>query len=150
MKNSRKHANVVLSVLHGLNKAYNKLYCYPSQVKILTLLCNFQDIHIAIATLNRWLRDMEEKGYIIRIRRIKKDKRRGILFKSTLYKITVLGYHALKQTGVSVWREIKAITEKGLKAGQDALSKFKGPVSMKTILASTGMFGIKGKVYIDE
>lgn len=150
MKNSRKHSNVVLFVLHGLNKTYNKLYCYPSQVKILSLLCDFQDIHIAIATLNRWLRDMEDKGYIIRVRRIKKDKRRGILFKSTLYKITVLGYHALKQSGISVWREIKAISQKGIKAGEHVLGKFKGPVSMKTILASTGMFGIKGKVYIEE
>lgn len=150
MKNSRKHSNLVLSVLHGLNKCYNKLYCYPSQVKILALLCDFQDTNIAIATLNRWLRDMEDKGYIIRVRRIKKDKRRGIMFKSTLYKITVLGYHALKQTGVSVWREIKAISEKGIKAGEHALGKFKGPVSMKTILASTGMFGIKGKVFIEE
>lgn len=150
MKNSRKHTNLVLSVLHGLNKSFDKLYCYPSQVKILALLSSFQDTHIAIATLNRWLRDMEDKGYIIRVRRIKKDKRRGILFKSTLYKITVLGYHVLKQTGVSVWREIKAISQKGIKAGEHALSKFTGPVSMKTILASTGMFGIKGKIFIEE
>ena len=150
MKNPRKHANLVLSVLHGLNGIYNKLYCYPSQVKILALLSNFQDTEIGIATLNRWLRDMEDRGYIIRVRRIKRDKRRGILFKSTLYKITLLGYRALKQAGVNVWREIKAISQNGLKAGEHALKKFTGPVSMKTILASTGMFGIKGKVIIEE
>ncbi len=150
MKNPRKHANLVLSVLHGLNSVYNKLYCYPSQVKILALLSNFQDTKIGVATLNRWLRDMEDRGYIIRVRRIKRDKRRGIMFKSTLYKITLLGYRALKQAGVNVWREIKAISQKGLKNGEHALRKFKGPVSMKTILASTGLFGIKGKVFIQE
>lgn len=150
MKNPRKHANLVLSVLHGLNSTYKKLYCYPSQVKILALLCNFQDTEIAIATLNRWLRDMEDRGYIIRVRRIKRDKRRGILFKSTLYKITLLGYRALKQGGVNVWREIKAISQNGLKAGEHALNKFTGPVSLKTILASTGLFGIKGKLIIEE
>ncbi len=150
MKNSRKHATPVIATLHALNSKYRKLYCYPSQVKILSLLESRQGVNIAIATLNRWLRDLEDKGYINRVRRIKKDKRRGILFKSTLYKITIQGYYALKMTGVSVWREIKAITAQGIKAGEHALRKFTGPVSMKTILGSTTMFGVKQKTFIVE
>jgi len=150
MKNSRKQATPIIATLHALNSKYKKLYCYPSQVKILDLLESRQGVKIAIATLNRWLRDLEDKGYIIRVRRIKRDKKRGILFKSTLYKITIEGYHALKMTGVSVWREIKAITAQGIKAGERALSKFTGPVSMKTILGSTTMFGVKRKTFIVE
>lgn len=150
MKNTRRQGTPILSTLHHLNSRHGKLYCYPSQVKILDLLCVYQGCNIAIATLNRWLRDLEEKGYLIRTRRIKRDKHKGIMFKSTLYKITVLGYHALKMTGVSVWREIKAISEQGLKGASKALKKFSGAVSMKTILASTGMFGIGKNTYILE
>lgn len=150
MRNTRRQALPILAVLLGLNQKYNKLYCYPSQVKIMELLSVYQGVDIAIATLNRWLRDLEDKGYIIRVRRIKRDRVKGILFKSTLYKITLVGYHALKMTGVNVWREIKAITEQGIRIGARALKKFSGPVSMKTILGSTGMFGVGQKTYILE
>jgi len=67
-----------------------------------------------------------------------------------LYKITLQGYQALHATGVSVWREIKELTTQGIKAGERALGKFSGPVSMKTILGSTTMFGVKGKAFIVE
>ena len=109
-----------------------------------------QDMRLSIATLNRWLRVIEDKGYIIRTRRIKRDPERGIIFKSTLYKITLLGYRALRVKGINVWREIKAITAQGIVAGGRALKKFKGPVSMKRILGSTGMFGVKQKTFILE
>jgi len=150
MKNSRKQALPILATFNALNKKHGKLYCYPAQLKIMSLLALYHDTLISIATLNRWLRDLEEKGYIIRTRRIRKDKRLGIMFRSTLYKITILGYSTLKAAGVSVWREIKAITVAGIKAGERALSKFTGPISMKTVVASLGMFGRNGKTYILE
>jgi len=84
------------------------------------------------------------------MRRIKRDPKRGIIFKSTLYKITLLGYHALRVKGISVWREIKEITARGLEAAGRSLGRFKGPVSMKTILGATGMFGVKQKTFILE
>jgi len=150
MKNSRKQALPILATLNAVNKKHGKLYCYPAQLTIMNLLAVYHDTNIAIATLNRWLRDLEDKGYILRTRRIRKDKRRGIMFRSTLYKITILGYSTLKAAGVSVWREIKAITVAGIKAGERALSKFTGPTSMKTVIASMGMFGMNGKTYILE
>jgi len=134
MKNSRKQALPILATLNAVNKKHGKLYCYPAQLTIMNLLA----------------RDLEDKGYILRTRRIRKDKRRGIMFRSTLYKITILGYSTLKAAGVSVWREIKAITVAGIKAGERALSKFTGPTSMKTVIASMGMFGMNGKTYILE
>lgn len=148
MKNGRTHAIPILSTLSALNKKYNKLYCYPSQLTILGLLSIYHETKISIATLNRWLRDMEDNGLMIRVRRIKKHKRKGILFKSTLYKITIKGYQALSSCGVSVWREIKAITVQGIKEGERALKKFSGPVSLKTILGCTTMFGVGQKTYI--
>jgi len=87
---------------------------------------------------------------LIRTRRIRNDPERGVIFKSTLYKITLKGYWALKMLGVSVWREMKAITAQGLKAAERGLKKFTGPVSMKTILGATAMFRIKQKTFILE
>ncbi|MBA7694583.1 hypothetical protein ES703_103196 [subsurface metagenome] len=150
MKNSRKQALPILATLNALNKKHNKLYCYPNQLTIMFLLSVYHDTRIAIATLNRWLRDVEDKGYIKRTRRIRKDKRRGIMFKSTLYVITLKGYMALKATGVSVWREIKAITTQGIRAGERALGKFKGPVAMRTVVNAMGMFGGNNKTCLLE
>ncbi|MBA7603964.1 hypothetical protein ES703_11082 [subsurface metagenome] len=150
MKNSRKQAIPILATLNALNKKHGKLYCYPSQIKIMALMSIYQDTNIAIATLNRWLRDVDEKGYIKRTRRIRKDKRRGIMFKSTLYKITLVGYHALKMTGVSVWREIKALTIQGIRTGERALGKLKGPVAMRKVVAAMGMFGGNNKTCLLE
>lgn len=141
MKNSRKQAIPILATLNALNKKYGKLYCYPAQLTIMDLLGVYQDTLISIATLNRWLRDLEDKGYLKRTRRIRRDKRRGIMFKSTLYKITLRGYQALHATGVSVWREIKALTVQGIKSGERALSKFRGPVAMRTVVRAMDMFG---------
>ena len=150
MKNSRRQALPVLATLNALNKKYGKLYCYPAQLTIMALLGLYHDTNIAIATLNRWLRDLEDKGYIIRVRRIRRDKKLGTVFQSTLYKITILGYQALKATGVDVWRELKELMTQGIKAGNRALSKFSGPVSLKTILAAPMMFGVGQKTWITE
>ncbi|MBA7496290.1 hypothetical protein ES702_06889 [subsurface metagenome] len=141
MKNSRKQAIPILATLNALNHKHGKLYCYPGQITIMALLARWHDTLISIATLNRWLRDLEDKGYIKRTRRIRRDKRRGIMFKSTLYKITYVGYLALKDAGVSVWREIKALTVEGFKSADRALSKFKGPIAMRTVVRAMDMFG---------
>ena len=143
-------ARPILATLHKINQKYGKMYCYPSQKTLLGLLLTRQGLPISIATLNRWLRVAEDKGYLIRTRRIKRDPKRGIMFKSTLYKITLKGYWALKMVGVSVWKEMKAITAQGLKAAERGLKKFTGPVSMKTVLGATGMFWIRQKTFILE
>lgn len=150
MKNTRKQAIPILATLNAINKKHGKLYCYPAQLTIMLNLSLYQDTNIAIATLNRWLRDLEEKGYIKRTRRIRRDKRRGIMFKSTLYTITILGYQALRGTGVIVWRELKALTAAGFRSGERALSKFRGPVSMKTVVSAMGIFPVNHKTYLLE
>jgi len=148
MKNSPKQAVPILATLNALNRKYGRLYSYPSQVTILNLLSVYQGVDIAIATLNRWLRDAEDKQYLIRIRRIKRDKKLGLLFQSTLYKITIKGYHALSRTGVSVYAQIKALWADGLRAGSRRLAKYKGPVPLKAVIESTMMFGGKKTAFI--
>lgn len=150
MKNTRRQAVPILSTLHAINGKYGKLYCFPAQLKIMELLGMFHGVNIAIATLNRWLRDLEDKGYIIRKRRHRTDKKLGMVFQSTLYTITILGYHTLKMTGVSVWREINLTIAGGIKGAGRYLSKFRGPVSIKTVLAATGIFGSKKNKFVGD
>lgn len=150
MKNTRRQALPILACLNALNKKYGKLYCYPSQLKIIENLSLYQGIDIAIATVNRWLGDVQGTGYLIRTRRIRQDPKLGTVFQSTLYKITLKGYRALKDAGVSVWRDIEKITVAGIKAAERALSKFSGPVALKTVFAATTMFKLEEKTWIVE
>ena len=90
----------LLTTLHGLMKYLDKGYCYPSQEKLLDLMKKKTGIDISRRTLNRWLRVVENHGLIVRKRRIKHDVRLGMLFKSTMYTITILGMWLLKRIGV--------------------------------------------------
>jgi len=93
-------ASPILVLLFKVMSAYKKDYCYPSQKKILELLDIRQGIKQSKATLNRWLRVIEDAGYIVRRRRIKKHPVYGTVFKSTLYFMTLKGCHLLKKMGV--------------------------------------------------
>lgn len=99
----------VLSVLYNLNRHHKKYYCFPSQIKILELLEKFQGICRCERTLNRWLRVIEDQGYIRRRRRIRSDPDRGTVFQSTLYLITRKGYQLLARAGVNCWNILKKI-----------------------------------------
>jgi DNA-binding HxlR family transcriptional regulator len=100
-------ASDILSSLHHVNKKYKKLYCYPSQIKILKLLKQYHKIKYSIATLNRRLRVIEDEGLIKRTRRSRNDKKLGKVFESTLYEITLKGYYHLLRLGVKVFDIIK-------------------------------------------
>lgn len=98
----------ILSTLWHTQNKYNKDYSWPSQETILSNMGKYQRIKKARATLNRWLRLLEDEKYLIRRRRIKKDPVLGLMFKSTLYKITIKGYRLLSSFGVDVSKEIAA------------------------------------------
>jgi len=97
----------VLSILYKLNCRYKKRYCFPSQQKIIDLLGKYQKIERTVRTLNRWLKSLEDKKYIKRTRRIRRDPVVGYVFKSTLYKITKKGYIALWRSGIDCFDKIK-------------------------------------------
>jgi len=99
MHTNIKAAPIVLT-LYKIMEKYHKDYCFPSQNKLLELLDLRQGIKQSRATLNRWLRVIEDAGYIVRKRRIKHDFIQGTMFKSTLYFMTLRGCHLLKRMGV--------------------------------------------------
>ena len=78
----------VLSTLESIQVKYKSLYCYPAQKKILSLLAEHHDLVISISTLNRWLRRLEDQGYIYRERRIKRLETGTMSFQSTMYWLT--------------------------------------------------------------
>ena len=115
MKLSRKALPIILT-LHKLNKFFNKLYCYPSQAKLLTLLSKFTSLSISRRQLNYDLRCLESHGLIIRIRRHRRTKDNGMEFRSTLYELTLLGYNLLLRAQVISFAAFKAIRNRILQA----------------------------------
>jgi len=105
----------VLCTINGLNQKYGKNYCYPSQIKFLWLMKNFYNVKRSRSTLNRWLRVIEDEGFIKRVRRHTKDDIRGYIFKSSLYSITLKGYKKLNSMRVDVFRQLKEIRKKMLR-----------------------------------
>jgi len=65
-----------------------------------------QGIKKSRATLNRWLRVIQDDKYLIRRRRVKRHPVYGLMFKSTLYKITIKGLRLLSRFGVDMSKEI--------------------------------------------
>ena len=99
----------ILSIINGLNGMFDKLYCFPSQIKIIDLLEKRYSVKRSRRTLNRHLKEMERIGFIERTRRHRRDKVKGMIFKSTLYKITLNGYDHLRKLGVNVWKQINIL-----------------------------------------
>ncbi len=106
MQTSQK-AHPLLVLLLKVQRKYGKDYCWPSQEKILELLELRQGLKKSRSTLNRWLACAESEKYLMRRRRIKRHKLYGMVFKSSLYKISIKGYRLLHLLGVSVEAEIK-------------------------------------------
>lgn len=77
----------ILTALSVCAGHYGKLYCYPSQDKILSWLAR-QGRRMSRRTLNRHMRALERQGWIKRRRRHHNDKVRGFVFRSTLYELT--------------------------------------------------------------
>jgi len=121
----------VLCTINGLNRKYGKNYCYPSQNKLLLLLKNFYEVTRSRATLNRWLRVLEDEKYIKRVRRHTKDKIRGYIFKSSLYTITLKGYKKLRSMGMDVFKQIKEISDKMFRSKKESAAAAADPRGIK-------------------
>jgi len=105
--NCETRAFPVLSIIHGLSSYHGKKYCYPSQIKFLELLASRLRVFMSVATLNRWLRVIEDGGYLRRMRRIRRDRKLGTVFESTVYVLTWRGCNLLARYGVTVWGKIR-------------------------------------------
>jgi len=82
----------ILNTLDAIQKKHGKGYCYPTQDTILRLLRKYHHLEISIRTLNRWLRKMEDQGYIQRKRRVRLLSDGYLQFASTLYTLTRKAY----------------------------------------------------------
>lgn len=100
----------IVGILAGLSTRYGKKYCHPSQKKILELLADRLNMFISIATLNRYLRVLEDGGFIHRTRRITFHPVKGLLFRSTMYVVIKKGLDLLGKIGVSVYGKIRELT----------------------------------------
>lgn len=122
MDTSQKAHPILLHLLRVQQK-YNKDYSYPSQKRICERMEKYQGVKKSVPTLNRWMRVIEDTKYLIRKRRIKRDPEHGIVFKSTLYKITIKGLRLLANFGVDVRKEIAVyyawLKEKSPKQGKE-------------------------------
>lgn len=77
----------IVEVLAGLAAHTYKSWCFPSQEKIVELLKRFTGRVMSRRTLNRHLAGLERDGQIRRKRRHIRDKRLGMVLRSTLYTI---------------------------------------------------------------
>jgi hypothetical protein len=75
----------LLQILIGLSRGKKRVWCYPSQDKLVSLLARYHGIRISRRTLNRWLRELESSGFIRRIRRHRRGEDGRPRFMSTVY-----------------------------------------------------------------
>lgn len=84
--NTVKHPDPrILGVITGLAAHYGKSHCQPTQATLLRLVEKFTGRTMSRRTLNRHLRTLENEQYIRRIRRHRRDPKRGFVMRSTCY-----------------------------------------------------------------
>lgn len=110
--NTIEIAERILPVYLKIQRAHKKDYSYAAQLTILQRLLRFRGIKKSRATLNRWLRRLEDEKYIKRIKRIKHDPQHGMIFNSTICIILMKGYHQIRRLGINTWPEIKSLLTK--------------------------------------
>lgn len=83
----KSQSEAILMTLIGVAKCHKKQYCFVSQARQLELLKRFHSWNISRRTLNRRLRELENEGYFVRIRRHIKAPNGELILRSTLYKL---------------------------------------------------------------
>jgi len=111
MKEISAKAFPILCNFYNLQQYYHKHYSFPSQLKIIKLIYSKYGVKVSVATLNRWLGEMELRGFIRRKRRIRVTKTNGYEFRSTLYTIRRKGYILLRNAGVLANAAIKKVVK---------------------------------------
>lgn len=98
----------ILTILWNKIKYFKGHYVNPSQVTFGKWLCNPGGLDVCRRTFNRYMRTMQNSAQISRIRRVRRDPKKGLVFETTLYALAYLGLQLLYQTGVITWDELKA------------------------------------------
>jgi hypothetical protein len=75
----------ICEVLAGLAAYHGRTWCYPSQPKVLELLQRFTGRRMSRRTLTRHVNGLVRDGHLVRVRRRKFDRVRGVIRASNLY-----------------------------------------------------------------
>jgi hypothetical protein len=78
----------IINLLFGLSAHFGKMWCTPSQAKIVELLGRFHGRHMTRSTLNRHLGGLVRDGWLQRLRRHRHEPGRGFVMHSTCYTFT--------------------------------------------------------------
>jgi len=85
----------LLNTIDSIQRKAGKNYCYPMQITLSSLVQKYHNVKMSLRTLNRYLRRLEDEGYITRKRRTKKNPDGTTSFTSTLYTLTHKAYNYL-------------------------------------------------------
>ena len=110
------YAASLMVVFWSIQKKHKNPYSYPAINTIRKLLAKYHGIDRSNRTIIRWLVELGEKEFIERVQRTRRDKILGMVFQSTLTKITKKGYEFLANLGIAVWDMVKKIFSKKRKA----------------------------------
>ena len=112
----------IVSTLQSIADKYKRKYCYPSQKTLLRILNGKYNLNISLRTLNRVLKELSDSGLIQRIRRHRKDRILGYVFKSTCYYVQAASHkfrflkERLKSLTLLFYRVPKMAVNKDLKS----------------------------------
>lgn len=105
----------LVNTIFQISEKYNKHYCFPTQNTLQNILKSHYGISKSIRTINRWLRQIEDKKLIKRVRRIRRSPEHGFEFRSTLYFLTARGLKILNKFGYDVWDKLSQIYDKSIR-----------------------------------
>lgn len=86
---------------------FDNHYINPSQKTWQKWVCNQGGLDVSVRTINRYFRAMEKRMLVQRIRRVRHDGRKGMMFLTTLYSIGWLGLHQLRLMGVITMKQLQ-------------------------------------------
>ena len=93
-------------------RKYKKDYSYASQPTILANTSKYRNITKSRSQLCRDERKLEDKRYLLRIQRTKRDPVRGLIHNSTIVILGMKMYHALARMGINVKKEMDQLLAK--------------------------------------
>jgi len=102
-----KYDDKFLLLLWDKIQHFQRHYIFPSQETLLVWLRNQGGLDVSRRTLNRYLRNLQNRQIIGRIRRVRHDPLKGMKFASTLYSIGFLGLRKLVMIGVITFKQMK-------------------------------------------
>ena len=102
-----KEALLIVNMIWDKCEYFKKHYINPSQETWLKWLRNQGGLGISRRTINRYFRSAEDRFQINRIKRVKHDPIKGMVFLTTLYSVGYTGLLLLHQTGRITFDQLK-------------------------------------------